>query len=77
MTQSKYEDLYMKMVPSDTEEVHTYKKLLLLQAFLCTLVDQGVHHFFFISDKHIVKQIKTSMLQNNIYKIYLLYTMIF
>ena len=40
-----------------------------MQAFLCTLDGQGVHQFFFISDEHIVKQSKTSMLQNNIYKL--------
>ena len=51
-------------------EVNPYKTLL---AFLCTLVDQGVSHFLFISDEHIVKESKTNMLQNNIYKVYLLY----
>ena len=40
-----------------------------LKAFLCTFVDQGVtDHFLFISEKHIVKQSKTSMLQYNIYQ---------
>ena len=40
-----------------------------LKAFLCIFVDQGVtDHFLFISEEHIVKQSKTSMLQNNIYQ---------
>jgi len=35
---------------------------------LCTLVDQDVHHFLFISDEHIIKQIKTSMYINSLKK---------
>ena len=50
-------------------EVNSYKKVpTFCKLFLCTLVDQGVHHFLFISDELIVKQTKTSILQNNIYK---------
>ena len=42
-------------------EVNPYKKVATFcKLFLCTLVDQGVHHFLFISDKHNVKQSKTS-----------------
>ena len=61
-------------------EVNQYKKVATFcKLFLCIVVDQqGVHHFLFISNKHIVKSSKKSMLQNNIYKIvYLLYSMIF
>ena len=41
---------------------------------MSTVVDQGVHHFLFISDEHIVKQSKSSMLQiifiNSLFIIY-------
>ena len=57
------------MKPEKFREVKPYKKVATFcKFFLCTLVDQGVHHFLFISDEHIVKQSKTSMLQNNIYE---------
>ena len=49
-------------------EVNPYKIVATFcKRFLSTLVDQGVHHFLFISDKHIDKQSKISMLQNNVY----------
>ena len=50
-------------------ELNSYKKVpSFCKLFLYTLVDQVVHHFLFISDEHIVKQSKTSILQNTIYK---------
>ena len=53
----------------ETREVNPYKKVATFcKLFLSTVVDQGVHHFLFISDEHIVNQSKTSLLQNNIYK---------
>ena len=42
------------------------KKLLLLQAFLCTLVDQGVHLFFSFTTNICSNKVKKSMLQNNV-----------
>ena len=39
--------------------------------FLCTVVDQGVHQFLFISDEHILKQSKIYLLFiNSLFIIY-------
>ena len=60
-------------------EVNPYKKVATsYKLFLCTVVDQDVHNFLFISDEHIVKQSKQVCYKIIFIKIvYLLYTMIF
>ena len=52
-------------------EVNPYKKVATFcKLFLCRIVDQGVHRFFFISVEHIVKQSKTML---KCYKIIFMY----
>ena len=69
-----HNNAWKSLVSKSTWEVNPFKKAATFRKlFLCTLFDQGVHHFLFIFDEHIVKQSKTSMLQNNISIYYILW----
>ena len=56
------------VTPRAPQEVNPYKKVATFASFFCVHSSIKVSTLSFFSDEHIVKQSKTSMLHNNIYK---------